>query len=341
MNNKELVIGSKLIGKDVIFFNIEEGMANLGSFPKAIEMIDAVASTGADSIEFQLVIASDFYVPNHPGFEFCSKVEFSDSQIIDLVAYAKSKGLEFIGTPLSHRLVETLVKAGSSGININASDLTNPQMIDAVVESGLPFFLSIPLATEKEIDWAINRVHQKSSPNFMIQHGQHTMFSGEKGIEITQTTLGFLSVLKAKYNVPVGFIDHTPFAWMPAAAVAAGADLISKHLALSRADQGPDWQICLEPKEMMDAVDWAKKMKDSINIKDKKLAVGEDLDREKMRRSIVAAKMLKAGSIITLQDIAFKRPGTGIEPLRYLEVIGKKILRDVLENGQIKTENLE
>jgi len=331
-------IGSREIGAENLFFMIEEGQANLGDYRRAILMIDAAVSTGADAIEFQLARAKDFYVKDDPGFELYLKREFTDLQLRDLIRYTKGKGMEFIATPLSHKIVMPLAKAGCSGFNINASDLTNPDIIDSVLDSGLPFFLSIPLAAEEEISWAINRITKRGILNYGILHGQHTM---EKGLSVEHTSLGYIRELKERYQLPVGFIDHTPLMWMPAAAVAAGSEIVSKHLALLRNDRGPDWQVCLEPDEMKVAVNWAKKMRESLKADFKKLAPGEALDKTKMRRSIVAAKKLEAGKILKREDLAFKRPGTGFCPSSFEKIIGQILLREIQPDEQINLSDIK
>ena len=334
-------IGSKRIGDGDLFFVIEEGQANLGDIQKALNMIDYAADSGSDAIEFQLAIANDFYVKSHSGYEIYLKREFTEAQLVELASRVKEKGMEMIVTPLSHKLVNTLTKAGCSAFNINASDLTNPDMIDAVVDSGLPFFLSLPLAKEDEIEWAINHIRKTIDNNFILLHGQHTMASGENGVDIEHTSLGYISTLKEKYQVPVGFIDHTPLEWMPACAIAAGADCVSKHLTWSRLEKGPDWHVCLEPEEMKEAINLAYKMKQSINVKNKQLAPGENMDRSIMRRSIVASRIIKSGQSIERDDICFKRPGNGLDSGKYNDVIGRIARRDILPDEQIKTTDLE
>lgn len=334
-------IGSKRIGTGDLFFVIEEGQANLGDFEKALSMIDYVADAGADAIEFQLARADDLYVKTHPGYEIYLKREFSETQLIKLISKVKEKGLEMIAVPLSHGLVNPLVKAGCSAFNINASDLNNPDIIDAVIDSGLPFFLSLPLATEEEIDWVVSRVKKSGDGKFILLLGQHTMASGENVVNIEHTSLGNISTLKEKYQVPVGFIDHTPLKWMPACAVAAGADTVSKHLTWSRDEKGPDWRICLELNEMKKAIAWAYKINRSIKTKNRQLAPGENLDRSIMRRSIVASKIIKSGKSIERNDICFKRPGNGIDPAQYNDIIGKVARRDILPDEQITTFDLE
>lgn len=317
------------------FFSVEEGQANWGDFNKALEMVDLAAECGADGIDFQLTRADDFYVKDHEEYKCYRRREFTDDQLLDLVSYVKKSGIESIVTPFSHNIIQPLADAGCSAFNINASDLTNPDVIDTVVKTGLPFFLSLPLATEAEINWAVNRILRQGAENFMLMHGQHTMASGEYGIEVQDTALGYLSVLKKKYNFLVGFIDHTPLSWMPACAVAAGADAVSKHLTWSRAVKGPDWQICLEPGEMKQAIQWVREVRQSMRTKEKFLAPGEEHDRSLMRRSVVAARSIPEGHKISRADICFKRPGDGFDPSCYEEIIAKIAVRPIMTDEKI------
>ena len=246
----EIKIGKKFISSSTLFFIVEEGQANLGNFKVAKEMIEYASHTDADAIEFQFAIADDFYIKNHEGNKIYKKREFSESQYDELIHLTKKKNLEMIVSPLSHNLVPLLAGLGCSAFNINASDLTNPKMLSCVVNSFLPFFLSTPLATEKEIDFAINYVKRMGADNFILMHGQHTMASGSGGTNVEHTSLGYINTLKKKYKIPVGFIDHTPYTWTPSCAVASGADVISKHLLHPKYPLGPDYQVCLKPQEM-------------------------------------------------------------------------------------------
>lgn len=333
-------LGSNKIGDKSLYFVIEEGQANLGDFNKAIAMIDLAVYTGADAIEFQIFRAGDLYVAGEKGYHLYRKRELEYTQINDLIFYAKEKNIDFIAVPLSHRIIDKLVDFGCSAFNINASDLTNPYIIDAVSESTVPFFLSIPLAEENEIDWAINRIMQRNASSYAILHGQHTMASGGGGVNIAHTSLGYIAVLKQKHNVPVGFVDHTPALWMPAVAVASGADIISKHLAINRADKGPDWEVCLEGEEMKTAIEIARKTRDSLNASSKVLAPGEYTDRSAMRRSVVAERNIAKGEVLKLEDINFKRPGSGVSPHQFDQIIGKIADRDIAKDEQILFEHL-
>jgi sialic acid synthase SpsE len=333
-------IGKKTIGSGSLYFVIEEGQATLGDFGKALQLIAAAAKTGADAIEFQLAIASDFYIKGHKGYDIYLEREFSSVQLEQLVSYTQDKEIDLVVAPFSNRLIDIMAKLDVAAFNINASDLNNPDILDAVSDCGTPFFLSLLLAEEKEIEWAIQRVTRRKAPPFGLLLGQHTMASGGHGVSLEHTNLGYIKTLKGKFNVPVGFIDHSPLVWMPACAVAAGADFVTKHMALSIADKGPDWQVCLEPVDMVKAIDWARKSKDSISNTSKELAPGERIDKSVMRRSIVAARQIAKGEKIEREDIVFKRPGTGIAPDEFLNVIGKIAARDIEADTIIDQDEL-
>lgn len=312
------------------YFIIEEGQFNLGSFDKAKMMIELAAQTYGSAIEFQLAYAKDFYINTDAGYNIYAKREFSDQQLQELVDCAKTNDLHFIATCLSHKLVQKMADYGCTAFNINASDINNPAIVDSVIETELPFFVSLPLATEDEIEWVVSRILNKNpNANFALLHGQHSMASGKEWVEQEDTSLGYIETLKQKYKCHVGFIDHTANLWMPAVAVAAGATIISKHLTPSHVYKGPDHAICLDPEEMKTAVELAQKTFSSMQTKDKYLAKGEDIDRSLMRRSIVAARDISNGQVINEADIAFKRPGTGIAPQDYINVIGKTALTDI------------
>jgi len=333
-------IGKHIIGSKRTFFIIEEGQANLGNFDKALKMVDIAAKIGADAIEFQLAKAGDFYIRNHKGYQIYKDREFSNSQLAELVSYTIEKDLNLIVSPLTSKMVEQMARNGCSAFNINASDLNNPNMLDTVAEIGLPFFLSLLFAHEEEIEWAINRINRNKNPEFGLFLGQHTMASGEHGVDLKHTNLGYINTLKQRYKVPVGFIDHSKNIWSPSCAVAAGAEIVTKHLAISRAEKGPDWHVCLEPNEMKECISIVREIDISLSAKEKELAPGENIDRSIMRKSLVTLRKIEKGERIERKDIAFKRPGSGISPLDIDKVINKTAARPINEDQLISFEDI-
>lgn len=337
-----ITIGTRTISPSDLFFVVEEGQFNQGDFSQALKMIELAAGTGADAIEFQLAIAEDFYITNHSGFAIYKEREFSQSQLRELVGCCRQYNIEMIVAPFSRRIVESMADFGCSAFNINASDLNNPSILRSVVESGLPFFMSLPLATTEEIKWACDYIHScaDSAPRFILLHGQHTMASGANGVAPMDTSLGFLQEIKRTCDGLAGFIDHTPFPWFPACAAAAGANIITKHMSPGHEEKGPDWPICLDPQEMQSAIAAARAIRASINQTAKVLAPGENLDRTEMRRSIVFASDLPAGHEITPDDLVFKRPGNGVSPDQETFFIGRRLASDVFKDDKAQLTSL-
>jgi len=333
-----MIIRNKNITLNDSYFWVEEGQASLGNIEIAKKFIDAAAEIGADGIEFQLAIPEEFYVESHPYIEHYRKIQYTNKQIIELINQTQNKGIDFIATVLSSSLIPFLAKNGCSAFVINASDINNPGIIDMVIESKLPFFISLPLASTEEIDWIINRCNSKGAKNYTLMQGQHTMASGDHGVLPQDSNLGFITTLKEKYGKLVGYIDHSPNKLMPSVARAAGANFVCKHLYLNNNDRGPDWFICLNPKDMTETIEHFKNINHSISVKDKVLAPGENMDITMMRRSIVAAMDIAKDKPITKEMLAFKRPGGGIQPNKYETLLGKSS-KELIKKDEIINPN--
>lgn len=338
-----LRIGERHIGNGhPVFFVAEEGQANQGNLGLALEMIRVAAGAGADAIEFQLAIADDFYVRSHSGHAIYKAREFKSDQLRQLFATAEEAGIMAYAAPLSSRLVAVLADLGCPLFNVNSSDVNNPDMLDAVAKTGLPFFLSTAMATLEEIDWAVERLRRKNSDRFALLHGQHSMLSADGGgVPENETNLASLEFLRLRHGVPVGFIDHTSNPVMPVVAALRGAAIVSKHFALSRALKGPDSHICLEPRELAETIRQVRIAESTLGKPDKVLAPGEMGDRTQMRRSIVAARRLPSGTKLGLDDLRFKRPGTGLPPRQATEVLGRVLTVDLEEDEQLRLEHLK
>lgn len=334
-------IRNKEIAENDLFFWIEEGQASRGDIKIAQEFIRTVANIGADAIEFQLAIAEEFYVKDHPMYSYYKNIQYSEEQIIGLIDYAHENGLLFIAAVLAPSLVPFLTKNSCDAFVINASDINNPDIIEPIIDSRLPFFISLPLATNEEIDWIVEFCNSRGAKDFVLMLGQHTMASGDSGVKIEDTNLGFLQTLKAKYSRMVGFIDHSRNIYMPSIAHSAGANFISKHLFLEKNTTGPDWFVCLDPNDMKMSLDAAKATNKSLSNREKELAEGEVDDKRIMRRSIVAACDIMANTVIDRNMITFKRPGVGLQPNKCQIFMGKKALMDIQEEDLLTELNVD
>ncbi len=324
------------------FFIIEEGQANQGDYGLALRMIEMASRTGADAIEFQLAEADDFYVRSHPGHAIYRAREFSREQIHGLKKAAETNGILISASPLSERLIDIFSEAHFDLLTINASDIVNPRMLDAVVDSGLPFMVGTAMATVEEIDWAVNRLLRRSGANFCLLHGQHIMSTSEnRGVPESEVSLKTIQYLYDRYRLPIGFTDHTSSGIVPALAAAHGAVVVTKHMSPGSDWQGPDWQVCLAPNDMARCVQLVRTADITGGGSQKKeLATGERADRTQMRRSIIAKCDLPAGTVLKAEHLVLKRPGTGIDQRELETIIGKKLAVAVAEDEQIKPEQL-
>ena len=327
--------------RDPTLLVAEEGQANQGDFEFALKMIDLAADCGADGIEFQLVIAADFYVATHHGFQLYKKREFTSTNIEQLISAVHAKGMFFQAACLSDKLVDVVVALGADVLVVNATDLSNPRMLDAVAVCGRPFLIATLMGMIEEIDWAVSRVRSRGAGNFALLHGQHIMASQHKvGVPVEYTQLDCVPMLERRYGVPVGFVDHTNSEIMPAIAASRGATIVTKHLSPRPGWRGPDWQVCLDPEAWKRASTYVR-YANAARGSDKTLSIEEIEDRSLMRRSIVAARDIPAGKVLEESDICFKRPGGGLDPCYAEKYLGKQVNRTVLVDQFITEEVLD
>lgn len=337
----ELEIGGRKCSTASPLYFAEEAQANQGSIELALRMIDLAAEVGADGIEFQLFWAEDMYVRGHRGFDIYRKAELSEVEISSLISRCAEKKLLFQAACLSTRMVEFCAVEGVDTFIINATDLNNPYMLDAVAAAGTPFWLATLMGTEAEIDWAVNHLTSKGTSNFGILHGQHSMTSGEyKGVPPEMAQLDCIGAMQEKYGRTVGYVDHTPTIHMPGIAVAKGASFVTKHLAPEINWTGPDAAVALAPEE------WkaSRRFFDYVHLcsgASKELSQAERGDRSKHRRGLYSRKKMAEGHRLQRSDIVALRPGEGaINPVEIENLVGRKLRVSIEDNQAISFDHL-
>ncbi len=337
-----LRIGERLVGDghEPIMF-AEEGQANQGDFTVAVDMCKKAAAAGADGIEFQLFLADDMYIQSDPGHAIYRSRELSEAQIRDLIKIAHGEGLLFQAASLSTRIIELCADASADVFCVNATDLTNPAIIDAVIAAGRPFWLATLMATMEEIDWAVGYVKSRGAADFGILHGQHVMSSDtSKGVPSGLLQLDCIHLLKNRYNVVTGFVDHTATVFVPALAATKGASVVMKHLAPGKDWSGPDSVVCLDPEMWASARSIVRYAWDSKGDS-KEISQAEIKDRSLHRRSIYTAQPLTAGHVIAAGDLTALRPGKGgMDPRNLHELTGRRIVRDCTKHHQLQPDDL-
>lgn len=335
-------IGDRFVGEghEPLMF-AEEGQANQGDISVAMGMCNTAAAAGADGIEFQLFVADDMYIQGDPGHAIYRSRELSPEQIRELILVAHEQGLLFQVAGLSPRIIELCAEAGADVFCVNATDLTNPVIIDAVMATGKPFWLATLMATMEEIDWAVGYTLSRGRSEMGLLHGQHVMSSdASKGVPPELLQLGCIELFKHRYGMVAGFVDHTATTFVPAIAAAKGAALITKHLAPAKDWNGPDWVVCLDPDGWREARSMVRYAWDA-NGASKEISQKEFRDRSIHRRSIYTAIPLAAGHIIVAGDLVALRPGKGgIDPRGIYDLLGHRVVRDLSEQYQLQIDDL-
>lgn len=335
-------IGGRILGEGRSPLMIaEEGQANQGDMAVAKNMIRLASDAGADGIEFQFFLADDMYVRADPGHAIYKSRELSASEIREIIAHAKECGLLCQIAGLSPSIIELCADAGADVFCVNATDLTNPQIIDAVAATGKPFWLATLMGTIEEIDWAVDYALGRCRSDIGLLHGQHVMSSDNtRGVPPELLQLDCIELFKRRYGLVTGFVDHTATRFVPALAAAKGAALITKHLAPDLAWRGPDWVVCLDPEEWKAAREMLR-YAFLANGASKEISQMEFKDRSVHRRSIHTRTALPAGHRLVAEDLVALRPGKGgLDPKLIHDLQGRQLKSALPEQHQIQSTDL-
>jgi sialic acid synthase SpsE len=322
-------------------FIAEEGQANQGNLELALRMITLAAGAGADGIEFQLAIADDLYVRDDPGHAIYQPRQFNEAQIRKLVDAAHAAGLFFQAACLSPRLYDLCRGAGADVFTVNAMDLNNPLMLETAARSGLPFWLATLMGTTEEIEWAVNFVRPRAVAPFGLLHGQHIMSADPAAtVPAEMLQLDCIRLFQERYDVPVGFVDHTSTTTVSALAVAKGAVAVCKHLAPEAGWRGPDWMVALTPDDWRRNAELARYAA-RAGGQSKDLSQAEVKDRSIQRRSVFTAQALPAGHALAAADLVALRPGGGLDPRHMDTLLGRCLKNAVPAQHKLTAADLE
>lgn len=337
------------VGPDAPIFVVAEiGQAHDGSLGMAHAYIDAVAKTGVQAIKFQTHIAhaestrhEQFRVRVFPQdatrYDYWKRMEFTSEQWAGLVQHAHDKGLVFLSTPFSNEAVDLLEKLGMPAWKIGSGETGNFNLLERVASTGRPVLLSSGMSSWSELDDAVSLVKRHGAPLAIFQCTTSYPCPPEL------VGLNVIGEIAGRYRCPAGLSDHsgTIFAGLGAAAV--GASLIEVHTVFSKESFGPDVPASLTTQELAQLAEGLRFLKaafDSPVRKDEEARARGEL-KQLFGKSVVAARDLTAGTTLKLQDLAIKKPGTGIPANRRGELIGRVIRRDYAADDFIVETELD
>jgi len=311
----------------------EAGVNHNGSLELAKRMIDAAKSAGVDYIKFQTFKAEKLVSinagkanyqkkttgTNESQFEMIKKLELDIDTHKELINYCRQKGIEFISTPFDLESIDLLYEIGVPFYKIGSGEITNYPYLKKIASKGLDIVLSTGMSNLGEVEAALNVLTDNG-----LEREQITLLHAntEYPTPYRDVNLKAMLTLKEAFKTKVGYSDHSLGIEVPIAAVAMGAQVIEKHFTLDRTMQGPDHKASLEPRELKEMVTAIRNIEKASGDGIKKPSPSESKNIAVVRKSIVAASDIKKGEIFTEKNITAKRPGNGISPMKWDEVVG-------------------
>ncbi len=317
----------------------EAGVNHNGDLELARRLIDAAAQAGVDLVKFQTfnanrqvtrtAIKADYQ--NHTTdskesqYEMLRRLELTADMHNELIAHCAARNIGFFSTGFDVGSVDLLVSLGQDRFKIPSGEITNLPYLRHIGQLGKDVILSTGMATIGEIEAAIDVLEQAGTPraNITVLH-----CTTEYPTPMAEVNLRAMQSIHTTFGVAVGYSDHTPGIEVAIAAVALGASVIEKHFTLDRNFPGPDHKASLEPEELKAMVAAIRNIEIALGDGIKQLTPSEARNKPIVRKSLVASQKIKVGEVFSVQNITTKRPGTGISPMRWDEVIGHPAPRD-------------
>jgi sialic acid synthase SpsE len=320
----------------------ELNTSHFGDIEVARDMIRQAKAAGCDCVKFQswsaeTLYSEEYYKENPIAKRFVKKFMLENSALEALAGYSNDIGIDFSSTPYSIEEARFLVDhCNVPFVKIASMELDNLPYLSALGYLQVPLVLSTGMGTSAEIIRAVETIIATGNDQLVILHCTSVYPSAPDIIRLKNIT--GLRLEFPKY--PIGFSDHSIGIEIPVASVALGACLVEKHFTLDSKRIGMDNQMATEPAEMRSLVDACNNVYKALGGSARLLSVEEQDQVAKMRRSMVAKKIIAAGSLLKKSDIEFKRPGNGISPADAEIYIGLKVIRDFKVGDLIKSTDL-
>ena len=322
----------------------EAGVNHNGSFELACRLADAAKDAGADCVKYQTFKSENLVSKDAQKAEYqkkttgdssqqdmLKKLELSYDSFVRLKEYCDKIGICFLSTPFDFESIDFLNSLDMPFWKIPSGEVTNYPYLVALAKTGKPVVMSTGMCEMNEIADAIKVLKDNGTKDIKLLH-----CNTEYPTPFEDVNLTAMKTMREAFGVEVGYSDHTKGIEVPIAAVALGATIIEKHFTLDRNMEGPDHKASLEPQELKQMVCSIRNIEKAIGTGDKTPSASEKKNITIARKSIVAKKEIKAGEVFTVENITVKRPGTGISPMRWNEVLGTKALRDFNEDEKIE-----
>lgn len=347
----------------------EAGVNHNGSLDMAKRLVEVAAEAGVDAVKFQTFKADNLVSRSAPKAEYQTRTTDADESQHEmirrleldehahhvLIEHCKVCGIQFLSTPFDLESVDLLTeKFDLLIIKISSGDITNAPLLLRVARTGRPVILSTGMSVLGEIEDALGVLAfgymggDKPSiaafrTAYLSEEGQAALqdritllhCTTEYPVPVNEVNLKVMDTLRDAFGLPVGYSDHTEGIAVPIAAVARGAAVIEKHFTLDRALPGPDHKASLEPAELKQMVSAIRAVEQSLGSGRKYPTPSELKNMGIARKSMVAAAEINAGELFTAENLTIKRPGSGLSPMRYWELLNRKAGRDFIVDEMV------
>ena len=338
---------------DRVLIIAEAGVNHNGSIEIAKQMVDKAVEAGVDIIKFQTFKSEKLvskaarqaeYQQRNIGkqgegqLEMLKKLELSQQDHEELIAYCNKKGIRFFSTAFDMESIDYLHSLNMGLWKIPSGEITNYPYLRKIASYGEPIILSTGMCELSDIKAAVNVINefwptakcQQPTADITILH-----CNTEYPTPYQDVNLKAMLEIAETFKVKFGYSDHTQGIEVPIAAVALGASVIEKHFTLDKTMEGPDHKASLEPEELKAMVQAIRHIEQALGTGHKTISESERKNIEIARKSIVAACPIKAGELLTEDNLTVKRPGSGISPMRWNEVVGTFAVKDFEEEEPI------
>ena len=324
----------------------EIGNTHEGSVGLAKQFIKAAADCGVDAVKFQTHIFEAESLPSAPNpsyfkdetrKEYFERTAFTIEQYKVLKDYAENEcKVDFFSSPFSLEAVDFLMEVGVSTFKIPSGEVSNIPLLEHVAKTSKKVILSSGMSSWDELDRAVAVFKDKEKLTILQCTSEYPCKPENAGLNV-------MLEIKERYQCKVGFSDHTLGIGVPLTAVVLGATLIEKHFTLSKLMYGSDAKNSTEPEEFKHMVDNIRAAELAITSKIDKNEIVKKLGEMKFvfEKSIVSARELKEGHVISEEDLAYKKPGDGIPAKDYKNVIGKKVIKNIAANEKIEFSQIQ
>jgi N-acetylneuraminate synthase len=341
-------IGPSTIGPgNPVFVIAEAGVNHNGDVGMAKRLIDAAVKAGADAVKFQTFSAERLAVSAAPLAKYqkrgrsraknqrqlLKKLELDEAAHRQLQAYCLKRGIEFLSTPFDEDSVDFLAGLGVAAIKVSSGDLTHLALLEHIAVKGLPVILSTGMAALGDVERAVGVFRKYPATELALLH-----CVSNYPADPADANLRVIPALNSCFGVPVGWSDHTGDTTTAIAAVALGAVIIEKHITLDRSLPGPDHRASMEPAGFKSYVAEIRTAERSLGDGVKRPVESEQNTARVARRSLVAARDIRAGETFEEDMIGALRPGTGLAPYHLERFLGRRAARNIRRHALLELE---